>query len=234
LFRRRRPSPRLRRDGRPRLRRVMPVSAQAPAPASTETNRADELAKLRSAAAVRERCGMVYRWVAEGRSPHFTLDEGRLPTVAAYVAEVTRADYPDLRIPYHSRWRHFSVGGVDRWGELAAGLDVDAIERARIAVDLATLSVLLDSGAGDAWKYRDGERRYARSEGLAVASLAMFLAGAFSSNPRIPYRVDHIALAKVDAATLARHFQVGPNNPLIGFEGRSALLRRLGDALAKR
>ena len=212
----------------------MATSAQAPAPASTETKHADELAKLRSAAAVRERCGMVYRWVADGRSPHFTLDESRLSAVAAYVAEVTRADYPDLRIPYHSRWRHFSVGGADRWGELSAGFDVDAVEQARIAVDLATVSVLLDAGAGDVWTYSEGERSFGRSEGLAVASIAMFRAGAFSSDPRTPCRVDHVALAKIDAAMLGRHFQVDAKNPLVGLEGRSALLRRLGLALADR
>ena len=52
--------------------------------------------RLCSAAAVRERCRMVHRWVADGRSPHFTLDESKLAAVAAYVAEVTRAAYPDL------------------------------------------------------------------------------------------------------------------------------------------
>jgi hypothetical protein len=212
----------------------MPVSAQAPARASNETKLAGEVAKLRSAAAVRERCGMVYRWVADGRSPHFTLDESRLLAVAAYVAAVTRADYPDLRIPYHSRWRHFSVGAIDRWGVLAAGLEIDPIERARIAVDLATVSVLLDAGAGDAWTYHEGQRSFGRSEGLAVASIAMFRAGVFSSDPRTPCRVDHVALAKIDAATLARHFQVDARNPLVGLEGRSALLRRLGLALADR
>jgi hypothetical protein len=212
----------------------MPLSAQAPARTSTETKHADELAKLRSAAAVRERCGMVYRWVADGRSPYFTLDESRLPAVAAYVAEVTRTDYPDLRIPYHSRWRHFAVGDVDRWRELAARLEVGTTERARIAVDLATVSVLLDAGAGDAWTYREGDRSFSRSEGLAVASIAMFRAGVFSSDPRTPCRVDHVALAKIDAARLARHFQVDAKNPLVGLEGRSALLRRLGLALADR
>ena len=34
------------------------------------------------------------------------------------VADVTRAHYPDLAIPYHSRWRHFEAGGVDRRAEL--------------------------------------------------------------------------------------------------------------------
>src|SRR5262249_23591064 len=38
----------------------------------------------------------------------------------------------------------------------------------------------------------------------------------------------------IDAATLARHFQVDAENPLVGLEQRSALLRRLGQALADR
>src|SRR5262249_57610619 len=75
---------------------------------------------LNTVAAVGERCGMVYRWVADGRSPHFTLEESRLPTVAAYVAEVTRAAYPDLKIPYHSRWRHFATAPLDPSPQLAS------------------------------------------------------------------------------------------------------------------
>jgi Protein of unknown function (DUF1688) len=194
------------------------------------------LAKLNDAAAVRERCGMVHRWVADGRSPHFALDESRLGAVAAYVADVTREAYPDLKIPYHSRWRHFSAGGVDRWRELAARSDADRLERARMAADLATVSVLLDAGAGDHWRYREGTSglSFARSEGLAVASFDMFRAGAFSADPARPWRVDSVALANIDAATLARHFQVDAENPLVGLEQRSALLRRLGRALAER
>jgi Protein of unknown function (DUF1688) len=194
------------------------------------------VAQLNTAAAVRERCGMVHRWVADGRSPHFSLDESRLEVVAAYVADVTREAYPDLKIPYHSRWRHFSAGGIDRWNELAARIDADATERARVAIDLATVSVLLDAGAGGDWRYREGATRlsFARSEGLAVASFDMFRAGALSSDPDRPWRVDAEALIKVDAATLARHFQVDAGNPLVGLEQRSALLRRLGKALVHR
>ncbi len=112
---------------------------------------------LRNASAVRARCRTVHDWVAAGRSPHFTIEHGRLAAVADYVAEVTRAAYPDLRITYHSRWRHFSAGGVDRWQKLAQQLPVDPVERARAAIDLATVSVLLDAGAGDAWCYREAE-----------------------------------------------------------------------------
>src|SRR5215472_5193926 len=171
---------------------------------------------LNTTAAVRARCRMVHRWVADGRSPHFSLDASRLDAVAADVADVTRPAYPDLKIPYHSRWRHFAAGGVDRWKELR--IDGDAIERARIAVDLATVSVLLDAGAGDRWRYREDATglSFARSEGLAVASFHMFRAGGFSADPDRPWRVDNGALARIEAATLARHFQVTSANPLVG------------------
>jgi hypothetical protein len=214
----------------------MAAGARARSRSAPQSNSVPDLGKLRTAAAVRERCSTVCRFVADGRSPHFTLDQDRLAAVADYVADVTRAAYPDLRIPYHSRWRHFSAGGIDRWHELAARLEADAIERARVAVDLATVSVLLDAGAGNAWRYREREtgHSFARSEGLAVASLAMFRAGGFSADAARPWRVDHVALAQLDAATLARHFQVDTDNPLIGLEQRSALLRHLGTALAQR
>jgi hypothetical protein len=62
----------------------------------------------------------------------------------------------------------------------------------------------------------------------------MFGAGLFSSDADHPLRVDHAALVRIDAAALARHFQVDSDNPLVGLEQRSALLRRLGAALAER
>jgi hypothetical protein len=70
-----------------------------------------------------------------------------------------------------------------------------------------------------------------RSEGLALASLAMFAAGAFSADPRRPLRVDAAALQAMTGETLCRFFQVDAANPLPGVEGRVALLRRLGAAV---
>jgi hypothetical protein len=193
------------------------------------------LSRLFMAEAVRERCHIVYRWVADGRSAHFTIDPDRMPAIADYVSDITRKSYPDLKIPYHSRWRHFSAGGIDRWQELAASLPADPIEQARVAIDLAMISVLLDAGAGAAWRYREEAAGlgFNRSEGLAVASYRMFLAGAFSSDPARPLRVDDAGLAQIDAATLVRHFQVSSNNPLVGLEARTLLLRRLAKALAE-
>ena len=190
---------------------------------------------LHDAAAVRERCGMVYRWVANSRSPHFTLDESRLTAVASYVADVTRDAYPDLKIPYHSRWRHFSAGGVDRWGELRRGGDTDALERARIAVDLATVSVLLDAGAGSAWRYHD------HKTGLAshVRRDCGCQPGYVRRGPLLLRRGPSLARRSCRACAhrcrgAGAPFQVDSDDPLVGLEQRSALLRRLGAAMAER
>lgn len=196
-----------------------------------------ELVALRSPAAVRARCHQVLDYVRAGHSPHFTIDEAALDGVADYVAQVTRQAYPTLDIPYHSRWRHFDAGGVDRWAALEGKLEgADKAERARVMIDLAVVSVLLDAGAGDAWRYREEVTglTVTRSEGLAVASLRMFEAGGFSSDPKVPLRADAKALMSLDAATLGRHFQVSDDNPLIGLAGRVALINRLGNALAAR
>ena len=204
--------------------------------ALTITREARASAPLLSAAAVRERCALIYDWVAGGQSAHFTLDESRLPEVADAVAAITRETYPDLKVPPHSRWRHFTVGDIDRWAlvSLMVGGETE-VDRTRAAIDLAFVSVLLDAGAGDKWRYREAAtgKTFARSEGLAVASIDMFRAGAFSSDPAKPLQVDAAGLEAINADTLAHHFQVTPDNPLTGLEGRANLLRRLGRALAK-
>jgi hypothetical protein len=64
-----------------------------------------------------------------------------------------------------------------------------------------------------------------------VASLRAFVAGVFSDSTTDPLRVDARALQRIDAVALRAAFQVGPSNPLVGLEGRAALLTRLGRVL---
>jgi hypothetical protein len=78
------------------------------------------LSRLFDAGTVRARCAAISRSVANNVSSHFTLDRSRLPAAAERVAALTMRRFPDLRIPYHSRWRHFEAGGVDRKAELDA------------------------------------------------------------------------------------------------------------------
>ncbi len=203
----------------------------------------EALATLRSAATIRERCANLTRAVEQGRSEHFTLARDRLDAVVARVETLTRARFPQLAIPYHSRWRHFEAGGVDRKAQLdqaLAGRTQAAQARARF--DLTLLSVLLDAGAGAQWRYVEplgaagvaesaSGAVFTRSEGLGVATFRAFMAGQFSSDPGDPYRVDAAALKRVDATRLADIFQASSGNPLVGLEGRAALLRRLGESL---
>ena len=57
-------------------------------------------------------------------------------------------------------------------------------ETTRRLIDLFFVAVLLDAGAGDTWSFTEPATGniYGRSEGIAVAALYMFKAGAFSSN----------------------------------------------------
>jgi Protein of unknown function (DUF1688) len=184
---------------------------------------------LLSAAAVRERCGVVFAAAERNATPHFRLHPQRLDEAANLVVEVTRRRYPNLLVPFHSRWRHFSTGGVDRASLVAPG--ADRAERARARIDLAIVSVLLDAGAGPDWRYREAEtgQVLARSEGLGVASLRAMGQGLFSADPAQPWRADAAALAALSPQALALAMQHDDDNPLAGFAGRVDLLRRLGE-----
>ena len=188
-------------------------------------------AALLSAEAVRERCHEMLAAGERDALPYFTLDMARLAGVADYVAGEVRRNYPMLEIPFHSRWRHFEAGGIDRITPLLGS--IDGSERPRIGFDLAITSVLLDAGAGAAWRWKEPGTglELARSEGLGVASLHLFASGALSSDPGQPLRADADGLSRVTAETVARAFQVDAGNPLAGLDGRVALLHALGDAL---
>ena len=167
--------------------------------------------------------------------PHFRIDLGRLDATVELVLETTRAAYPTLDVPFHSRWRHFMAGGVDRWAAIADGARWrDAAAQARAAFDLAIASVLLDAGAGAQWRYRDAatDNSIGRSEGLALASFDLFAGGGLSSSPDDPLRVDAEILARMSDDLLSRAFQVTSDNPLPNIAGRAALLRRLGEVVA--
>jgi hypothetical protein len=184
----------------------------------------EALRGLLNAAAVRERAHEMLDLALNGDVEGWEVDLSRLDEAAQRTAAATRERYPDLAIPFHARWRHFVAGETDFSAETDSGA------RARAKFDLVILSVLLDAGAGPGWRYRDpgGGATFARSEGLAVASQRMFEAGAFSDRGSAPLRADAGALAALSDEALVAGFQVDESNMMVGLEGRSALLRRVG------
>ena len=207
------------------------------------------IAELRSTTTIRLRARALLARARRGESAWFTVNDGAMATSATLVASLTRARYPDLKIPYHSRWRHFEAGGHDRLAVFNQRFDqispsASPAERARAQIDLALVSVLLDAGAGAGWRYQEagesGEssqskprllQEFSRSEGLGVASFHAFMSGLFSSDAASPLQADAGALQRITAEQLGAAFQVTTSNPLVGLEGRAALLRRLGHAL---
>lgn len=196
---------------------------------------ADAALSLMSAAAVRERANLLLHKGLDDALSHFRIDLDRLEDATDLTLEVTAAAYPDFDIPFHSRWRHFVLDGQDRWADLAGTTSWrDRAARARAEFDLVMVSVLLDAGAGPDWRFRDPVtgREIGRSEGLALASLVMFAAGAFSGRPEDPLRADAATLERLADETLFAGFRVGDANPLLGIAGRADLLRRLGRTVA--
>jgi uncharacterized protein DUF1688 len=175
---------------------------------------------LLTAGAVRDAANQMFLLAKSWGLPQWRLDMSRMDAAADLTAETVRANYPDLNVPFHARWRHFTAAGRDLWAE--AEKPSDPLELGRAAFDLVIPSVLLDAGAGPAWRYRDATGvELSRSEGLGVASLRMWEAGALDD------------LSAVTGASVAAAFQVSDENPLIGVEGRAALLRRLGATVGR-
>ncbi len=190
------------------------------------------LSYLRTPLAIRVRAANVLEAGLLGELRHFTVARERIAVVAEHVIDVIRAAYPNLRIPLHGGLGHFRAGGLDRVAPIvfAAG---GAAHGADARIDLVMVAALLAGGAGDAWRYREAAtgQELARSEGLAVATLRAFEAGLFSADALAPLRVDAAALRQLDDDELARAFQVGDGNPLVGVAARAQLLRRLGEVL---
>ncbi len=190
---------------------------------------------LRSPLAIRARCENILEAGVAGKLAHFAIDMAAMPKVIDEVIAVTHAQYPSLVIPVHGRMNHFRAGGIDRVATLDTKLNaLPEDERARSWIDLVMVSVLLDAGAGDTWKFREvgSNLSLGRSEGLAVASYWAFRTGLFSSEPQThPFRVDASALKALDPAAVGQAFQATAANPLVGLDGRIGLMHALGDAL---
>lgn len=194
-------------------------------------NISDEVKYLLSPQAIRERTKKIYDAALAGKT-HFKINEDKLKEVTPYVIEVIKDNYPSLEIPFHSRWGHFKPAGIDRAAKFKETLKDDKLEVARKMLDLVITSVLLDAGAGAAWKYNENGVEINRSEGLGVASYHMFMACAFSDDNT--QSANGAGLQKITPADIEKHFQVSSDNPLVGVEGRANLLKSLGECVSSK
>ena len=96
-----------------------------------DESKSSVIAELRSTKTIRKRASALLARARRDGSAWFSVNDGAMLNAATLVAELTQARYPTLKIPYHSRWRHFEAGGVDRAAQLNAALaGVSAAEKA--------------------------------------------------------------------------------------------------------
>jgi hypothetical protein len=190
------------------------------------------LSVLRDPATIRKQSHRILELAKQDQLAHFSINPEQMTSTASYIIDVITSQYPELDVPYHSRWRHFEAGGIDRVKTLQAS---NASEQGNMLYELVIISVLLDAGAGPLWRYKEEAtgKEFSRSEGLALASLALYQSGVLSANPTQPLRVDADALIAFKEQDLLNAFQVSADNPLEGVSGRVALLNNLGKLIRK-
>ncbi|KAJ6617093.1 hypothetical protein B0H10DRAFT_2034694 [Mycena sp. CBHHK59/15] len=206
---------------------------------SAKTPPAQTAAYLRTLPAIRERCTRVFDLAKAGQLQYFDYHPEKEQEVTAFCVDIIKRDFGTdfTKIPPHGRWRHMDAHHprieplIAQWA--GAPAPPSTTEAAKRLLDLFMVSVLLDAGAGNQWAYTERESgvQFARSEGLGVAAVHMFEHGLFSGDAGQPYRVDADGLARVTVEQVAAELQVTPQNPLVGFEGRTSLLTRLSTAL---
>jgi len=199
----------------------------------TDKLKSDEVIKeLQDLRTIRKQCSRIYELAEQGSLKYFHLNLEKLPIAVTRVVDSINDLYPTLKIPYHSRLRHFGEKRMEalqkKW------IYVDNTERTRRVIDLVTVSVLLDAGAGPTWKYvgMDGVV-YNRSEGIAVATYEMFVRGIFSSDPACKCRVNAMGIGQLTLEHFVQGFQISDSNRMVGLKGRYELIKRLGKVMTE-
>ena len=102
--------------------------------------------------------------------------------------------YPSLDIPFHARWRHFAIDGVDRWASIDQAMAWPIAPRARraprsISPSSACCSMPAPGRAG-ATAIRSSGETYRPLRGAGAREPRDVRDGAFSMRPSRPLRVD--------------------------------------------
>ncbi|AMP89194.2 TPA: DUF1688 family protein [Legionella pneumophila] len=192
---------------------------------------------LRDPHSIRAQSHRILNLAKQNQLAHFSLNPEKMTTTASYIVDIITSRYPELDIPYHSRWRHFEMDGLPRIHNLRKQLEpISPSAWGKILYELVIISVFLDAGAGPLWSYKEAitEKEYSRSEGLALASLYLYENGAFSTDPNNPFRVDAERLLDFKETDLIKGFQVTSSNLLEGIPGRVSLLNRLGEIIHRK
>lgn len=199
----------------------------------------ENIAYLYTIKSVRETNSSTIPLIKTNKLINFDVDLNKMDSVVDFVIKTIRESFPTneslLNIPVHGRFQHFGKGNPNRLTDLIKKfkLTLSDYEICKKLIDLFVISVLLDAGAGNEWKFKEPKTNLEinRSEGIAIASFYMFENGIFSSNINDKYIVDGNKLINLTEKELSDGLQINEFNPINGFNGRLKLLNKLGETL---
>ncbi|OAV96117.1 hypothetical protein, variant [Puccinia triticina 1-1 BBBD Race 1] len=175
---------------------------------------------LKSLGSIRERCQQVFNLTVDQDQLEFwSVDQSTLPSIVDFCSYLISRDYGAnyQSIPPHGRWRHFLANERDRISPLleqwSADSSVDPVETGRRLVDLFVVAVLMDAGAGDEWKFVEPLEESCSTSANANESLEQ-------------------GIGRSEGLAVAEFMQSKAGNQMVGLEGRSNLLQKLGCLLS--
>ena len=163
----------------------------------------------------REICLKIYNNILNNNSKYFEINLEKLDQTVDDLLEFILKKYPKMNIGMHSRLNH-----IPEWYDLVQKWKCPLNEKIKRLIDLLFVSVLLDGGSGENWKYISNNIEYRRSEGLGKCVYNMFISGFFSLDEKQPYKVDMNRIKLINLDEFKNEFQISKDNILIGLENR--------------
>ncbi|ORX52807.1 DUF1688-domain-containing protein [Hesseltinella vesiculosa] len=181
---------------------------------------------------LREQCLKIQQLANKNQLRHFDVDSTKFQDM------VDLRDYQGMpdQMPMYGQWYRFGCHGQIKT-LLQSWQGVSPLAQTQRLVDLFVVASALDVESVSrqrSWHYKDPKtsRAIGGSQGIAMATLDLFKAGAFSCDPQDPFRVDGEKLKTPGQPT---HFRVSlqPKSAshLPGLEDRLSLLQHIGHVL---
>ena len=186
--------------------------------------------RLQKIETTRAKATAIYEMGLRNELHHFKINLDKMADAVEYTINVIEKNYPNLKIPQHSRIRHFEKFDPKFIENFRNSFMCSEKEKIRRLIDLTVMSVLTDAGAGN-WRYIKHNKVYTRSEGLAYASYDMFMSGIFSSDKACPFRINSLGIEQLSLEDFSEGFQITEDNQLFGLENRYRVIKRLGGCL---
>ena len=94
--------------------------------------------------AVRQRCYEVFEAAEANGSKYFHINNENLDAAVDLVEREIISNYPNGKVPFHSRWRHFEFGNKNFWQKTALKLTKRSKNRPDVKIRIRLIRRLIN------------------------------------------------------------------------------------------